>query len=41
MKTTGKYQQGAEEGEGAMFGESNAETNTTIWKTDSQWEFAV
>ena len=24
-----------------MYGESNMETYNTIWKIDSQWEFAV
>ena len=24
-----------------MYGESNMETYTTIWKIDSQWEFAL
>ena len=28
-------------GQGEMYGESNMETYITIWKTDSQWEFAV
>ena len=28
-------------GEGEMYGKSNTETYMTIWKTDSQREFAV
>ena len=28
-------------GEGEMYGESNRETYITIYKIDSQWEFAV
>ena len=34
---------GGEEGEGEMYvyGESNKETYNTIYKIDSQWEFAV
>ena len=32
---------GGEEGEGDMYGESNMEIYNTIWKIDSQWEFAV
>ena len=28
-------------GEGKMYGESNMETYITIYKIDSQWEFAV
>ena len=28
-------------GEGEMYGQSNMETYITIYKTDSQWEFAV
>ena len=32
---------GGEEGEGEMYGESNMEIYNTIWKIDSQWEFAV
>ena len=28
-------------GEGEMYGESNMETYITIFKMDSQWEFAV
>ena len=30
-----------EEGEGEMYGESNMEMYITMWKIDSQWEFAV
>ena len=30
-----------EEGEGEMYAESNMETYITIFKMDSQWEFAV
>ena len=32
---------GGEEGEGGRYGESNMETYITIYKIDSQWEFAV
>ena len=32
---------GGEEGEGEMYGEHNIEIYNTIYKTDSQWEFAV
>ena len=32
---------GGEEGEGEMHGESNMEIYNTIYKIDSQWEFAV
>ena len=32
---------GGEEGEGGMYGESNTEIYNTIYKIDSQWEFAV
>ena len=28
-------------GEGKMYGESNVQTYITIYKIDSQWEFAV
>ena len=28
-------------GEGEMYGESNMETYITVYKIDSQWEFAV
>ena len=31
----------AEEGEDEIYGESNMEIYNTIYKTDSQWEFAV
>ena len=30
-----------EEGEGEMYGKSDMETYITIYKIDSQWEFAV
>jgi len=33
--------QGREEGEGEMYGKSNMETYITIYKIDSQWEFAI
>ena len=32
---------GGEEREGEMYGESNMEIYNTIYKIDSQWEFAV
>ena len=32
---------GGKEGEGKMYGESNMEIYNTIYKIDSQWEFAV
>ena len=32
---------GGEEGEGEMYGESNTETYITIYKIDSQQEFAI
>ena len=32
---------GGEKREGERYGESNMETNITICKVDSQWEFAV
>ena len=32
---------GGEKGEGEMYGESNTEIYNTIYKIDSQWEFAV
>ena len=32
---------GGKEEEGEMYGESNTEIYKTIWKTDSQWEFAI
>ena len=35
------YMAGGEEGEGDMYGESNIEIYNTIYKIDSQWEFAV
>ena len=31
----------AEKGEGEMYGKSNMETYTTMFKIDSQWEFAI
>ena len=33
--------EGAGEAEGEMYAESNMDTYNTIYKTDSQWEFAV
>ena len=33
--------EGAGEGEGEMYAESNMDTYNTKYKTDSQWEFAV
>ena len=30
-----------ERGEGEMYGESNMETHITIYKVNSQWEFAI
>ena len=35
------YGHGERGGEGEMYGESNMETYITMWKIDSQWEFAV
>ena len=35
------YGHGERGGEGEMYGESNMETYITIYKRDSQWEFAV
>ena len=35
------YGHGEWEGEGEMYGKSNMETYITIYKIDSQWEFAV
>ena len=32
---------GGDEVEGEVYGESNMEVYSTIYKTDSQWEFAV
>ena len=32
---------GGEEGEGEMYGDSNMETYSTIYKVDSRWEYAV
>ena len=42
-QTYGHGHGGGEEGEGEMYvyGESNKETYNTIYKIDSQWEFAV
>ena len=37
-KTYGHAERG---GEGEMYGKSNMETYITIYKIDSQWEFAV
>ena len=34
-------QQGGEEREGEMYGESNMEIYNTVCKIDSQWEFAI
>ena len=33
--------EGGEEGEEEMYGEGNMETYITIYKIDSQWEFAL
>ena len=33
--------QRAEEGEGGMYGERSMEVYMTVYKIDSQWEFAV
>jgi len=35
------YGHGERGGEGELYGESNMETYITIYKIDSQWEFAV
>ena len=35
------YGPGERGGEGEMYGESNVETYITVYKIDSQWEFAV
>ena len=35
------YGHGERGGEGKMYGESNMETYVTMYKIDSQWEFAV
>ena len=35
------YGHGKKGGEGEMYGKSNMETYITIYKIDSQWEFAV
>ena len=35
------YGHGEREGEGEMYGKRNMETYITIYKIDSQWEFAV
>ena len=35
------YGHGERGGEGDLYGESNMETYITIYKIDSQWEFAV
>ena len=35
------YGHGDRGGEGEMYGKSNMETYMTIYKIDSQWEFAV
>ena len=32
---------GGEEGEARMYGKNNMETYITLYKRDSQWEFAV
>ena len=32
---------GGKEEEGEMYGESNMEIYNTLWKIDSQWEFAI
>ena len=35
------YGHGEREGEGEMYGKCNMETYITVYKIDSQWEFAV
>ena len=35
------YGRGEKGGEGEMYGESNMETYISIYKINSQWEFAV
>ena len=35
------YRYGDRGGEGETYGKSNMETYITVWKIDSQWEFAV
>ena len=40
-QTEKSYGHGERGGEGEMYGKSNMETYITIWKIDSQWEFAV
>ena len=35
------YEHGERRGEGEMYGKSNMDTYITIYKIDSQWEFAV
>jgi len=35
------YGHGEKGGEGEMYGKSNMETHITVYKIDSQWEFAV
>ena len=35
------YEHGERGGEGEMYGKSNMDTYITIYKIDSQWEFAV
>ena len=35
------YGHGEKGGEGGMYGESNIETYISIYKINSQWEFAV
>ena len=37
----GKGWGGGKQGGGMMYGESNMETYITMYKIDSQWEFAV
>ena len=40
LRTDLWIQLSGEEGDGGMYGESNMEINNTIYKIDSQWEFA-
>ena len=35
------YRHGDRGGEGEMYGDSNMETYSTIYKVDSRWEYAV
>ena len=40
LRTDLWIQLSGEEGDGGMYGESNMEIYNTIYKIDSQWEFA-